>query len=214
MSSSPQDTNRFGPLAGVYNEEYFQGDRSKSNYSNYVENARGPNGILGETLFRFFRPRSSVDVGCAVGHTVAKLRELGVKAFGVDVSDWAVREANSPFVTRLDISRSDLPERYDLVYCYDVLEHLPYDELAGAARRLWSATTRDLLIVPAVYEHGEKSDPNEPTHLIFEPLNWWRDFMIRAVGMHFDEEATNRFCEEFHSTTFNYSNRILVFSKW
>lgn len=202
-----------GGTRHIYNEAYFQGGREKSNYDNYVEQSRGPTTMLAETLYRFFRPVSSLDVGCAVGHAVKRLRELGTEAYGYDISDWAVKHAGVPFVRSLDISREHLTRQYDLIYSYDVVEHLPPERLEFAVKEMWAACRKDMLIVPATYENGETSDLNEPTHIIFQSRAWWRDFFTHQTGARYDHEATMRFENEEHSRIFNYSGRILIFTR-
>ncbi len=209
---SPAEISNISTTREVYSEEYFQGGKSKSNYDNYIEQSRGPTTILAEALETFFRPSSVLDVGCAVGHSVKRLRELGVEAYGLDISDWAVETANVPYIRQSDVSVEPISRLFDLVYSYDVVEHILPDRLEFAANNLWSATKRNLLIVPATYENGEKSDPNEPTHLVFESRAWWVS-LFEKVGAVYDEDASKKFAELEHSRIFNYSDRIMVFSR-
>lgn len=208
-----QDENPGETTRHLYNEEYFEGDHSKSNYSGYIEASYGPSRMLAETLHRFFRPLNSLDVGCAVGHAVKHLEKLGVDAHGVDISDWAVEYAKTPRVLQADFSESIISTQYDLVYSYDVVEHVLPERLAFAISNLWQATKRDLLVVPATYENGEISDPNEPTHLTFQPHSWWVDQIRRLTGARFDEEASQRFADEEHSKAFGYSHRVMIFTR-
>lgn len=197
----------------IYNEEYFEGNRSKSNYSGYAEASYGPSRMLAECLYKFFRPLNSFNGGCAVGHDVKRMAELGVDAHGVDISDWAVQYADTPRIKQADFSTGLIPGQYDLVYSYDVVEHIMPERLGFAVSNLWQATKRDLLIVPATYENGETFDPDEPTHLIFEPYKWWVEFITAQTGARFDEEATKRFSEEEHSKEFAYSHRAMIFTR-
>ncbi len=197
----------------LYTEEYFEGDREKSNYSGYAEASLGPSIMLGDTLHRFFRPLDALDVGCAVGHAIKRLETLGVDAHGLDISDWAVSYANTPRVRQGDFSQELIRKQFDLVYSYDVVEHVLPERLPFAICNLWQATKRDLLIVPATYENGETFDPNEPTHLVLQPHSWWVDFVVSHTGACFDEEATRRFAEEEHSKVFGYSHRIMIFTR-
>ncbi|MDO7843696.1 class I SAM-dependent methyltransferase [Sphingomonas immobilis] len=202
-----------GSTRSVYNKEYFEGNRSKSNYSGYAEASYGPSRILAECLYKFFRPLNAFNGGCAVGHDVKRMAELGIDAHGVDISDWAVEYADTPRVGQGDFSTSLIPGQYDLVYSYDVVEHIVPERLGFAVSNLWQATKRDLLIVPATYENGETFDPDEPTHLTFQPYAWWVKFIVAQTGARFDEEATKRFAEEEHSKTFAYSHRAMIFTR-
>ena len=196
----------------IYDEEYFQGQKVKSNYDDYISQSRGPTLMLAESLHSFFRPESVLDVGCAVGHTVKRLREFGVESYGLDISDWAVSVANVPYVKQSDATLEPINRAFDLVYSYDVVEHMLPQRLEFAARNLWNATAKDMLIVPATYENGEKTDPNEPTHLIFESRAWWIEF-FEKIGAVYDAEATERFAQLEHSKVFDYSSRIMIFSR-
>ncbi len=75
------------------------------------------------------RGRSALDVGCAFGYGVTLLQSLGYDAFGVDVSLYGLsqgkdRAAKNVFVA-CDV-QENLPfrEKFDLVICLEVLEHL------------------------------------------------------------------------------------------
>ncbi len=211
--ATPLDASEGPDTAHIYGRTYFQGGKSASNYDDYVSQALGPSRILAEMLFRSYQPTRSLDVGCAVGHTVKRLREYGVSAYGVDISEWAVSEAGVDYVTQMDFSREKIPGRYDLVFSYDVVEHVPLERLKYAIENLWQATEKNLLVVPALYPEGTTEDVNEPTHLIFHDYQWWLNFCVDQCGCIFDRETTDRLAAEEHSKIFNYSARIMAFKK-
>lgn len=67
-----------------------------------------------------------LDFGCARGYLVRALREWGVQAFGYDVSEWAIENADpeaKPYVCKLIPSYS-IGFKYDWVIAKDVLEHV------------------------------------------------------------------------------------------
>ncbi len=79
--------------------------------------------------------KRALDVGCAYGYTSGVLAGLGYETCGVDVSTWGIKQAksggSSEFLT-CD-AQANLPftaETFDVVTCFDVLEHLPYPEKA------------------------------------------------------------------------------------
>jgi SAM-dependent methyltransferase len=197
----------------LYTEKYFQGGLCHSNYSDYVRDALGPSNILAETLHRFFTPTSALDVGCAVGFVVKRLRELGVSAWGCDISDWAVSTAEVPYVRQMDVSILPIQGQFDLVYCYDVVEHVPESRLDFMLSNLWQASNKHLLVVPATYAEGVTEDPNEPTHLIFHDRDWWLQLINNATDGAYNPEITEKFAVEEHSKIFSYSDRIMIFSR-
>lgn len=74
---------------------------------------------------------SILDFGCARGYTVKALRELGYSAFGVDISKWALENADENTKKFLnEIAFVDRcgglgPMGFDWVLAKDVLEHIP-----------------------------------------------------------------------------------------
>jgi len=74
----------------------------------------------------------ALDIGSAYGFTVDLLSKLGYAAFGVDVSDYALREGRGLGIESMIHSEaSHLPftaNSFDLVTCFEVLEHLYHPE--------------------------------------------------------------------------------------
>src|SRR5215210_407840 len=111
----------------------------------YFDNCCGVEYRRNENWLRFFggiadlivseiAPRSALDAGCAMGFLVEALRDRGVDAYGIDVSDYAlgeVREDIRPYVRHASVTEP-LPQRYDLIVSIEVLEHLPEKDATAA----------------------------------------------------------------------------------
>ena len=76
------------------------------------------------------RPPRILDIGCGNGSITFPLASLGYPITGIDVSNASISHAagkcpfrNARFLAH-DLSQSPLPERYDLIICSEVLEHL------------------------------------------------------------------------------------------
>lgn len=136
----------------IYGGAYFGEGRNPtsraylSGYERYDRDTSNAN-VAAYMMWRTFPAATSLDVGCATGFVVEALRELGVDARGVDISQYAIDHAAQG--ARGDIHQGDLrhglafPEAaFDLVTALETLEHLtPSDvpvviaEMARVTRR-------------------------------------------------------------------------------
>ncbi len=201
------------PTAIFYDAPYFNGDGQYSGYFCYTRGAVAPSRELAKTLFELFRPASALDAGCAAGYTVAALRDLGVDASGIDISEWAIKEARSPFVGRLDISTQVIEGSFDLVIAYDVIDHIAPERLAFAMQNLWRATAGWLVMVPGLHNEGTTFDRSEPMHQVFHDRDWWQSFLEQQCGVPLDRVATAALSNTDHSRAFGYQGRIFVVRK-
>jgi len=73
--------------------------------------------------------KSALDVGCAFGYGVNLLTSLGYDAWGTDISSYGLRQAkkklNKNVFVVCDV-QENLPfkRKFDLITCFEVLEHL------------------------------------------------------------------------------------------
>ncbi|MCW4024675.1 MAG: class I SAM-dependent methyltransferase [Candidatus Bathyarchaeota archaeon] len=79
--------------------------------------------------------KRALDVGCAYGYTSQVLTMLGYETCALDVSTWGVRQAKKGRGGEFLVcdAQTELPfevDTFDLVACFDVLEHLVNPELA------------------------------------------------------------------------------------
>jgi 2-polyprenyl-3-methyl-5-hydroxy-6-metoxy-1,4-benzoquinol methylase len=96
----------------------------------------------------------ALDVGCGNGPISLPLASLGARVTGIDVSPESVAlvSGKNPFPDARflvhDLSLAPLPERYDLVVCSEVLEHLP--DPAPLVRGLAGAMADGALLIVTV----------------------------------------------------------------
>lgn len=154
-----------------YDKEYFDGGKGYHTYShdgNFAEHA--------EDLIRLYRPKSVLDVGCAKGFLVKEFRDRGIPAYGVDISEYAVRHAPKDikeFLRVVDITKPvgdiGLP-RVDLVVSSDTLEHVPEEHLDQVEQFLLASGDRYYIKV------GTLDTPNwehDSSHINMHYLAWW-----------------------------------------
>lgn len=119
----------------VYDEDYFiNGKQSgKSLYDNYrwMPDLTVP---MARTIVKHLDisiDDTIVDYGCARGYLVKALRLLGCTAYGVDVSQWAIENADVEIEKYCHLVKDDPVEEWDdvdWVIAKDVLEHVEYVE--------------------------------------------------------------------------------------
>jgi hypothetical protein len=113
-------------------------------------------------------PRTVLDAGCAMGFLVEALRQRGVEAFGLDVSDYAIERAHPDIraYCRLGSVADPLPQRYDLIVCIEILEHLMPRDGERAVENLCQHSD-DVLF------SSTPTDYKEATHFNVQPPEYW-----------------------------------------
>ncbi len=138
---------RAAGTADLYEGSYFgegrdpTGDRAgRSGYARYDRVASNAD-IAGWLVWRNFRVRNALDVGCATGFLVEVLRELGIDAEGCDLSAYAVDHATPGASGHLRVASllAGLPwpdQHFELVTVLETLEHFRPDQVPAALREL------------------------------------------------------------------------------
>ena len=130
-------------------------------------------GIAGSIVERL-NPRTALDMGCAIGMLVEALRDRGVDAHGIDVSVWAINQvpdALRPYCQVGSIT-DEIVGRFDLITCFEMLEHLPPSFAPGAVANLCRHAD-------AVLFSSMPDDFDEPTHLNVESGGYWAQLFFR-----------------------------------
>ncbi len=129
---------------------------------------------IAESIVREFHPASVLDAGCAMGFLVEELRKRGVEARGIDVSEFAISQAHESVRDHCSVASLTEPlgQRYDLIACIEVLEHIPAADADAAIANLCAATDR-LLISTTPQDYGEA------THVNVQPPEVWSAALAR-----------------------------------
>lgn len=163
-------------INSIYNKAY---------YDNYGHNGQpyANNFAVASTLSRLAKfllirtkPKTHIDVGCALGMLVSAMRDMGVESYGIDGSSYAIENAIVParrFVKNLsiqDLDPSNIGQRYDLVTCVEVVEHIPaeYEDYAIDV----------LCALGDTIFFSSTDDDSEPTHCNTHELSYWIDKFV------------------------------------
>lgn len=161
-------------MSGVYNKEYYDNydvGIGKVDYSTN-DDLKFLFEVVAAKLIEDFNPKTVLDAGCAMGYLVAALRDRGVEAYGVDISEYAiskVREDIKPycFVGSLTEPLPDgIPDKYDLITNIEVLEHIYAEDGEKAIENLCSLS--DCVIFSSTPD-----DFTERTHVNVQQREYW-----------------------------------------
>jgi hypothetical protein len=139
-------------------------------------------GRIADAVVAHVQPRTALDAGCALGFMVAALRDRGVEAHGIDISDFAIGEVPAPIrdFCRVASIREPLGNDYDVIVCIEVLEHLTPADAEPVIANLCAHA-------PAILFSSTPTDDVEPTHFnVREPAYWAALF---ARHSYFRDEA-------------------------
>jgi SAM-dependent methyltransferase len=136
-----------------------------------------------------------LDVGCAMGFLLRHLRVRGYDVRGVDFSQYALDHAPEdilPYLSQFDLT--DLATRiehwhrpFDVVTCFETLEHVPAVHSGTAAQHLWSALKPGGLAILTICVEGQPGADTDPTHVNVAPRSYWDD-LFAEQGWTVEEE--------------------------
>ncbi|HET9658092.1 MAG TPA: class I SAM-dependent methyltransferase [Kineosporiaceae bacterium] len=176
---------RTSPTANDYGSWYYshyQGEEYDPSLPQWQQFFGG----VADRIVTTFRPRTVLDAGCAMGMLVGALRERGVDATGVDLSEYAVSKADPRAAGHLRVGdlTQPLDARYDLITCIEVLEHIEAGQVEKVIANLTGATDRLLISTTP-------DDFKEGTHVNVRPPAYWATlFADHGFHRRFDVDAS------------------------
>lgn len=161
-----------------------------------------PKEIL-DLTFELFHPRSVLDVGCGTGISLDYFKSKGIHVRGLEGSELAISKArNAPLITQHDLNEPiDLGETFDLVWCFEVAEHIHPRYVAEFLETLTNHGDRVLLSAARPGQGGLG-------HLNEQPPEYWIEKMNEA-GFEIDQSGSSK----YRTLPDNFSNNIMVFNR-
>jgi len=127
-------------------------------------------GKIANSIKDEINPVTVLDAGCAYGFLVEKLRELGVQAFGCDISEYAISQTHQSIKPYCWVSSLVQPikQKYDLIVSIEVLEHIDKEDSEKALIILCNASD-DILFSSAPFDYKES------THVNVNNTDYWSE---------------------------------------
>ena len=119
----------------------------------------------------FFKCQTAWEFGCGKGPRIYALNNIGVDAWGLEISEFACTNGFSKKIINNDITLKAYFNKTDLVIAYDLLEHLEYSKLDIAIENIINTSKKHILI--SVPFRGTQNCENDSTHIIKENKEWW-----------------------------------------
>ncbi|HQE92796.1 MAG TPA: methyltransferase domain-containing protein [Anaerolineae bacterium] len=119
-------------------------------------------------------PQTVLDAGCAMGFLVEKLRERGIEAYGIDISEYAIQQVHESVRSFCQVGSITAPfsRHYDLIVSLEVLEHLPPIQAREAIANFCQHTDQVLF-------SSTPLDYREVTHVNVQPPEYWAELFAR-----------------------------------
>jgi len=185
----------------IYNEDFFKDNinLTKSSAQSVVD-----------LLLYYFHPASVLDIGCGPGVYLREFKNRGIRIQGVEGSGKVKNHLLVPQETVIihDLRKSlELHEKYDLVLCFEVAEHLP-EKSAENLVRILTVHGDTIIFTAAPPGQGGKNHINE------QPEAFWKDLFAKCAYVK-NEDVTAELrtnMRERHVIEWMYKN-IFVFQK-
>jgi SAM-dependent methyltransferase len=129
---------------------------------------------IAERIAQDIQPASVLDAGCAIGLLVECLRQRGIAAWGIDVSEYAIQNVSAetrPYCRVASVADA-LDRDYDLIVSIEVLEHMHPQE-AQAAITNFCQHSDDILFSSTPFDYKEAS------HFNVQPPEAWAELFAR-----------------------------------
>ena len=154
-----------------------------------------------ERILSLVKPKSVLDVGCGTGRTLSEIRRRGIVVLGVEASSAAISASGCPaLIVRHDLRRLlDLRRRFDLVWCFEVAEHIHPDYVETFVDTLVRHSDAIAFSAAPPGQGGEGHFNEQPAYY------WITKFSVR--GFRLSPEWT----DELRSVDEFYSENMMVF---
>lgn len=172
-----------------YNHDYFE---MGIGYKGYTTTFTGRFFSYLTHLYRAIKvkillnPRTFLDVGCGIGLMIYFLRKLGVDAYGIEVSDYALAKANKSikkYLFKGNILKIPFPDnKFEIATSINVLEHLKTKDISKALSECNRVSNK--YIIHKIYTKENKwiaiHHKDDLSHVSVFTRKWWEDLFKKS----------------------------------
>ncbi len=141
---------------------------------------------IADRIVKELEPKSVLDAGCAWGFLVEALRNRGVQAWGIDISEYAISNVHESIKGYCKVGSITEPfeHKYDLIVNIEVLEHMQQVDAVKAIKNFSNATNRVLF-------SSTPFDYTEATHINVQPPEYWsKEFALHGFYRDIDFDGS------------------------
>lgn len=182
-------------MSEIFGEDYYERGPEKglSCYVNYrwLPEKTIPAAMTYVDYLGIGRGESVLDFGCAKGFYVKALRLLHRDAWGCDISEYAVSQADDsvkPYIKVVSKAPIPFDEEFDYIIAKDVLEHMNEEDIGRFLSSAGALCRRYMLVIVPLAENGKYIIPEDEldvTHLQRKTGDEWKS-LFRNNGWSID----------------------------
>lgn len=164
------------------NQEYFRAYGPGGYEQNYKHLGFSMAPMLSAFRKNDLWPDSLLDSGCATGLTVRDLRKAGIKAYGIEIADYAVAkwpEDLKRYLKQMDMRDISVfkPDAFDCVFS-NANMYLTKEENLKWLADVHKVTKQSLYLVTPFSDYPD-SIPKDKERKFLETKNWWMETVPR-----------------------------------
>jgi len=186
----------------LYDEDYYRKYYGKKDsYEFNIESVKKQPFVafikkIAQTSCRKSQKLRILDVGCAKGFLVKMLKDSGFEAYGVDVSDFALKNCPQDVqgnLFLLDVENQVLPFKkhwFNVVASIGTLEHLHLEKIPYVLSEIHRVLRPNGLLIISVPYFYNKIERSKVEHFSVLPNDYWID-LFRRHSLKYNNVLTN-----------------------
>ena len=170
--------------------DYFDNPTSKSGYQGYYYDYTGEGEQLPwKAVVRYIKNNlcsgSVLDIGCAKGYLVFEAEQIGLKAFGYDISTYAIQHAISRNCIVKDICHG-IHKKFDVIVALGTLIYIEENKIDKVLKNIFDYAGN--YFVFSAYFQGGKQNVKDKQRKITKTKLWWIRKIMKAGFRLYEEK--------------------------